>query len=125
RFPSGSSQLSRSRGELPSGGTIGPGSEPAQQRSALTVKKVTLSAATLLLAGIGCIVGIAWGQGEQAAPPLPHKIGLIDLNHLFVKYDKFLVLREDLKLEFEAAELKMKGDYEKIRELQNTLKEYD
>jgi hypothetical protein len=49
-------------------------------------------------------VAVGQGQGQGGAAPkqnLPHKIGLIDMSHIFRNYEKLTVLREDLKTEYQ------------------------
>ena len=71
--------------------------------------------ALVVLAGVGCLVGIAWGQ--NAAPskpaPIPHKVALIDVAHIFSKYEKFIELRKDMAEEVQVVEGKIKDLMEK------------
>lgn len=68
----------------------------AQQRSAYVVKKLTLAlTAALCLSGF---LGTVQAQNTKpAAAPAPVKIGLVDMARVFKEYNKFKVLRDDLK----------------------------
>jgi Skp family chaperone for outer membrane proteins len=85
----------------------------ATQRSAIAVKRAIFwSSAVVLLAGVLTLGGSAWSQNKDAQAPansnLPHKVGLIDMAHVFKHYKKFEFLREDLKDEVTAIETKAK-----------------
>lgn len=84
------------------------------------------SAAVVLFAGVLTLTNDAWSQGENkpaAAPSnLPHKVGLIDMAHVFKKYKKFEELREDLKTEIAASEEIAKAKQQELQELQNNMK---
>jgi Skp family chaperone for outer membrane proteins len=92
------------------------------------VKKIIVSAATVVcVVGLGWALGNAWGQGQGAAKTpvdnTPHKVGLIDMAFLFSKYEKFDVLRNDLKAEIETADASLKARLEKIKGLQAEMKD--
>jgi len=75
--------------------------DPAQQRSALAVKKLFPSlCAVAILAGLLTLGSNAWSQtaakpakDAAAAKPAedsrPHRVGLIDMAHVFKHYKKF------------------------------------
>lgn len=84
---------------------------------------VSLACAALITTSVW--IGTALGQGNAAARPaaeLPHKIGLIDMAHVFKEYKEFEALRNDLKEELEATEAEGKKFADKIQSLQNELK---
>ena len=90
------------------------------------MKKVIVSASAIaLLAGVLALTGDAWSQSKEpaaAATNLPHKVGLIDMAHVFKNYKKFESLREDLKVEIAESEEKAKEMQKGIVELQQKLK---
>lgn len=106
----------------------------AQQRSALAVKKLIPSAFSIaVLAGLLSVGSTAWSQSEKPgrasakdaaeAKSLPHKVGLIDMAHVFKHYKKFEYLREDLKLKIGDSEAQAKKMAEDIKALQSEMKE--
>jgi len=54
---------------------------------------------------------------------VPHKIGLIDMAHIFKNYKKFTDLREDLKREIEKSDAKAKQMVAQLQALQKKMKE--
>lgn len=79
--------------------------------------------AVALLAGIVTTSGTAFGQG--AAPvsrDVPHKVGLIDMAHIFKNYKKFEALREDLKTKIQQSEEQMKQMVGALQAKQNEMK---
>ena len=84
------------------------------------------SSAVALLAGVLTLGGNAWSQNKdpQAAPAAnqPHKIGLIDMAHVFKNYKKFESMREDLKAELQDSETKAKEMQADLVNGQNALK---
>jgi outer membrane protein len=99
----------------------------ATQRSASAVKKILVSASAIaLLASMLLMSRDAWSQsgekGEKDAD-IPHKVGLIDMAHIFKNYKKFEALREDLKTEISQGEEKAKALQTEIVELQKQIKE--
>ena len=83
------------------------------------------SSAVVLLAGVLTLGGNAWSQNKEpqaATANLPHKVGLIDMAHVFKHYKKFEFLREDLKAELTESEEKAKAMQTDIVQLQNLLK---
>lgn len=68
----------------------------------------------------------AWSQNDRpaAAPAasLPHKVGLIDMAHVFKNYKKFDALREELKVEISTSEDKAKAMQQELADLQAKMK---
>jgi outer membrane protein len=109
---------------------------PAQQRSALAVKKLIPSVCAIaILAGLLTLGNNVWSQtGKPAARPAagasaavaddakPHKVGLIDMAHVFKNYKKFESLREELKGQIAGSEDQAKEMAGKIKKLQDELK---
>ena len=90
------------------------------------MKKLILStAAVALVAGFSMLVGTGFGQtGQPQAPAqtLPHKVGLIDMAHVFKKYEKFEALREDLKSEMQQSDNKARQMAEQMKKLDEQMK---
>ena len=85
--------------------------------------------ALALLAGVLTLSGNAWSQNKEAAPAAaaasnnaPHKVGLIDMAHVFKNYKKFESLREELKTEISESEEKAKFMQTELGEMQKTMK---
>ncbi len=93
-------------------------------------RAISWASAVVLLAGVVTLSSNAWSQNNDragAAPAaaqssLPHKVGLIDMAHVFKHYKKFEALREDLKLEISASEEKAKAMQAELAELQTKMK---
>lgn len=88
-------------------------------------RTILVSLAIAALIGMSFWFGTAQGQQGAAARPaseLPHKIGLIDMAHVFKEYKKFEALRADLKDDLDAAEADAKKLADKIQAIQNELK---
>ena len=91
------------------------------------MKRTIIGASALaLLAGVLTLSGIAWSQNKEAPAAVeknaPHKVGLIDMAHVFKNYKKFEALREELKEEIGASEAKAKGMQEELAEMQKSMK---
>lgn len=89
------------------------------------MKKCLLSAAAVaILAGLASLSASrdAFAQNPPAAAPAPHKVGLIDMAHVFKNYRKFEVLREELKSEIEGADREAQAKAAQIKKLQDELK---
>lgn len=94
-----------------------------QQRSALVVKRTTLSALALAaFIGTSCFTATALAQNAASQESAPHKIGLIDMAEVFNKYKKFEALREDLKVEIEAADRQAKALANQAKKVSDQLK---
>jgi outer membrane protein len=90
------------------------------------VKKLIQSAsAVAILAGILALGGnVVWSQsGKAPKDAKPHKVGLIDMAHVFKHYEKFDSMREDLKAKIGSSEEDAKRMAERIKTLQAELKE--
>lgn len=86
------------------------------------MKKTVISAAVLaVLTGLLAQAKTAGAQGNQPKSP-PHKVGVIDMAHVFKNYKKFEALREDLKKEIEGSDQRSKQMAAQIQELQKELK---
>lgn len=93
------------------------------------MKKLIVTASVIaLLAGVLALTGDAFSQQrEQAAAPaanIPHKVGLIDMAHVFKNYKKFESLREELKLEISKSEEEAKTMQKEIAEGQQQMKQF-
>lgn len=95
-------------------------------------RAIIWASAVVLLAGVLTLSNNAWSQnnperaaaapGAPAASNLPHKVGLIDMAHVFKHYKKFDTLREELKAEISESEEKAKAMQQELAEMQNNLK---
>lgn len=91
------------------------------------MKRTILGAFALaLLAGVLTLSGNAWSQNKEApaaaASNTPHKVGLIDMAHVFKNYKKFEALRDELKEEIGASEEKAKLMQGELAEMQKEMK---
>ena len=88
------------------------------------MKKFVVSAAAIaILAGFSSFVVTAWGEdGNSQSKNLPHKIGLIDMAHIFKEYDKFKDLREELKAEISQSDARARQMAQQLKALQSELK---
>lgn len=66
--------------------------------------------------------GKATAKDAAKADTRPHKVGLIDMAHVFKNYEKFEYLREDLKLKIAESETQAKQMAENIKNLQTQMK---
>jgi outer membrane protein len=93
------------------------------------VRKLILTASGLVcLAGVSYFIGTASGQGQNpkgaaAADEVVHKVGLIDMGHIFNEYNKLKILKEEYTLDMQESETKAKSMVQKIQALQAELKE--
>ncbi len=84
---------------------------------------------TLLTAAAACLVAIslstpdAWAQapGKPQASDQAHKVGLIDMAHVFKEYKKFADLREGLKTEIMQSDDQAKAIAQKAENLKNEM----
>lgn len=87
------------------------------------MKKIILSAvAVAVLVSLGVFASTARSQNANSEQ-LPHKVGLIDMAHVFKEYKKFKALREDLKFEIEASDRKAKAMAVQAQNIQKQLRE--
>ncbi len=88
------------------------------------MKKLILSciAAAVMFGSQGGVFAQA-REGTEAA--VAHKVGLIDMAHLFTNYQKFKDMREELKGEIEAKEAGIKADVEKLKAMVEQLKTFN
>jgi outer membrane protein len=84
------------------------------------VRKYLLPA--LAVAIVTCLASQPVLAQNNTAAPLPHKVGLIDMAHVFKNYKKFEALREALKSEIEAADREAQAKAGQIKKLQEELK---
>lgn len=84
------------------------------------MRKVILPLVLSAVAFGVCAPQAAQAQGQSQAP---HKIGLIDMAHIFKNYKKFTDLRDDLKKEIERSDARSKNMVTQIQELQNKMKD--
>jgi len=112
---------------------VSPLNSSATQRSALAVKKSILSAmAVACVSAVLTCPGIAWSQGAPAAgtaapaktTSAPHKVALIDMAHVFKNYEKFSMLREDLKSKIQVSEDEAKQRAGALQEMQAKMKSF-
>ncbi|MEX2287707.1 MAG: OmpH family outer membrane protein [Planctomycetaceae bacterium] len=83
------------------------------------MKKVTiLAAAFMIVAGASFVATFAQGEGAASTESAPHKIGLIDMAHIFKEYAKFKNLREELKVEIGKSDSQAKEMAESLKKLQ-------
>lgn len=64
-------------------------------------------------------------QNQTAAPPTGHRIGLIDMAHVFQNYKKFESLRTELQAEIEQSDAEAKTMVEKLQKMQEEIKKFD
>ncbi len=85
------------------------------------MKKVILSLALVAtITGLSVSPQAAHAQGQPA--PIPHKVGLIDMAHIFKNYHKFNDRREALKKEIESSDKKARAMLIKLQELDKKVK---
>ena len=88
--------------------------------------KVTVTSILAVLATTIALGTQAHAQARQAAPAAsaPHKVGLIDMAHVFQEYEKFKVLREDLKAEIERTDAQARQSLDQVTGVQTRIKEF-
>lgn len=86
---------------------------------------VWTSAVALLVSAL-TLTGNAWSQSGKepsgAAASAPHKVGLIDMAHVFKNYKKFETLREELKDKIAASEEQAKEMQKGLADKQKSMK---
>lgn len=88
-------------------------------------RAISWASAVVLLAGVLTLTNPAWSQNEKPAAAqsnTPHKVGLIDMAHVFKNYKKFEALREDLKQEIGESEEKAKAMQGELQQMQVNMK---
>jgi outer membrane protein len=95
-------------------------------KECIAVRKFFLSAAAVaIVVGVASFPGIrgAFAQNTPAAgTPAVHKVGLIDMAHVFKQYKKFEALRDELKSEIEQADREAQSKAAHVKKLQEELK---
>ena len=89
------------------------------------MRKYFLSAAAVaILAGVASFLGSqgAFAQNAPAAAAATHKVGLIDMAHVFKNYKKFEALRDELKSEIEQADREAQSKAAHVKKKQEELK---
>jgi len=86
------------------------------------VKKYILS-----LLAVATLVPADTVLAQKAAPASTagHRIGLIDMAHVFQNYKKFEDLRNGLQAEIEKSDAEAKGMVEKLQRMQEEIKKFD
>lgn len=75
-----------------------------------------------LLAAVILTTGVA--KAQTNAPKTGHRIGLIDMAHVFQEYEKFKSLRDSMKVEIERSDAELKLKAERFQKLQTELKKH-
>ncbi|QDV48769.1 OmpH family outer membrane protein [Gimesia fumaroli] len=91
------------------------------------MKKLITSATVIAIAGcFACLTETASAQGTAStnAKSVEHKVGLIDMAHVFKNYTKFTALREELKAEIQQSDAKAKAMAEKIQAVQKEMQDF-
>lgn len=83
------------------------------------MRKTTVCVA-IIAALAGNSAAPAFAQG-QASEKIPHKVGLIDMAHVFQNYKKFEVLREDLKAEIAKSDAQAKTMADAMKSVQEQM----
>jgi outer membrane protein len=76
------------------------------------------------LAGVSYFIGTASGENGAPTPPPAHKVGLIDIGHIFNEYDKLKILREEFTADWQESEAQAKAHVQKIQSLQQEMKQF-
>jgi len=88
------------------------------------VKKLILSSLTVaILATLSFSVQNAQAQGTATKKATVHKVGLIDMAHVFKEYTKFKALREGLKAEITQSDTEAKAKAADVQKIQEKLKQ--
>ena len=90
------------------------------------MKRFIVSATAIaIVGGFATFVETARAQSPQTPKPkaeIVHKVGLIDMAHVFKNYKKFNVLRDDLKAEITESDQQAQAKAEQIKKLQEEMK---
>lgn len=92
-------------------------------KECLTVKKLILS-----LLALAVIAAADCASAQTAAPAADnsgHRIGLIDMAHVFQNYKKFEALRSELQAEIEKSDAEAKQKVERLQAMQTEIKKFD
>lgn len=84
--------------------------------------RLALTSAALLAAALPVDVLAQGNKPAAAQPALPHKVGLVDMSHVFSNYEKLKAMREELQKEFEGSTEKLKGIEAQLKTIQEELK---
>jgi len=94
------------------------------------VNKILLSASAVAALAFAIVTAQAQsGKPDKtaaapAASTAPHKVALIDMAYVFKNYEKFKVLREDLKAEVEESENVAKNKMQALKTMQEQMKAF-
>ena len=86
------------------------------------MKHLLISALTVAILGSVAGVNTASAQAKPADPA--HKVGLIDMGHVFQEYAKFKKLREGLQSEIQKSDAQAKQYLDKSQNLQKKIKTF-
>ena len=91
------------------------------------MKKLMTSATVLAIVGcFACFTETASAQNNapRKTSSVVHKVGLIDMAHVFKNYEKFTALREELKTEIQQSDAKAKAMAEQIQAVQKEMQDF-
>jgi Skp family chaperone for outer membrane proteins len=85
--------------------------------------RISVLAASLVttIVGVGLLAPSAMAQ---AGRPSGHNIAVVDVSVIFKKHQRFLAMTEKFKKDVEAAEAKLKEEYNQIKLLEDQLKSF-
>lgn len=86
------------------------------------MKKIFFS---LLSVAVITAFGATQAQTNAPKPGPGHRVGLIDMAHVFQKYNKFEALRNDLQAEIEKSDAEAKQMVERLQRMQTEIKKFD
>lgn len=85
------------------------------------MKKMMLSMLAIMMIASTSIVQAQ----DSAQPTMAHKVGLIDMAHVFQNYTKFEALRNDMQAEIGKSEAQGKVMMERLQKMQEEIKKFD
>ncbi|QDU08449.1 OmpH family outer membrane protein [Gimesia aquarii] len=90
------------------------------------MKKLLVSVSVIaIIACLACFTETASAQGNTGnSKTVEHKVGLIDMAHVFKHYEKFTALREELKTEIQQSDAKAKAMAEQIQAVQKEMQDF-
>ena len=98
----------------------------AKQRSAKAVRKIIISTAILAILAVSSFsIGTVRGQVGKPPADLPHKIGLIDMAHVFKEYKKFKVFRESIKQDIDRSQQQAESMQKRLLGIQQEMKTFN